>query len=138
MDAYTIIKYPLATEKVIRLMDSDNVLCFVVNKKANRKDIKDAVEKLFKVKVAEVNTLNVKGEIVKTDHDIVEFEYLIGKNDWLKLRGLFTFNDEELRYEINVYGKNAVKHDIICLSYDVYKMRKFKVIGNIEDNKELI
>jgi len=62
MDAFTIIKYPLATEKVIRLMDSDNVLCFVVHKKASKKDIKNAVEKLFKVKVAGVNTLNVKGE----------------------------------------------------------------------------
>ena len=29
MDAFTTIKHPLATEKVIRLMDSDNVLCFV-------------------------------------------------------------------------------------------------------------
>lgn len=61
MDAFTIIKHPLATEKVIRLMDSDNVLCFVVDKKADKTKIKNAVEKLFKVKVVNVNTLNVKG-----------------------------------------------------------------------------
>ncbi len=61
MDEFTTIKYPLATEKVIRLMDSDNVLCFVVDKKANKTEIKNAVEKMFKVKVVDVNTHNMKG-----------------------------------------------------------------------------
>lgn len=51
-----VIKYPLSTEKSIRLMESENKLIFVVNRKANKKDIKDALEQLFKVKVDKVNT----------------------------------------------------------------------------------
>jgi len=56
MDEYNIIKYPLSTEKSIRLMESENKLIFVVNKKATKKEIKQAIEKMFKVTVAEVNT----------------------------------------------------------------------------------
>ena len=63
MDAHITIKYPLATEKSIRLMESENKLVFVVNKKATKPDIKKAVEELFKAKVIAVNTLNsVTGE----------------------------------------------------------------------------
>ncbi len=56
-DPYDVIKYPLSTEKAVRLMESENKLLFVVNRKANKKDIKNAIEKLFKVKVLDVNTL---------------------------------------------------------------------------------
>lgn len=57
MDMYDIIKNPLSTEKAIRLMESENKLLFVVDRKANKKDIKEAIEKMFKVKVEKVNTL---------------------------------------------------------------------------------
>ena len=58
-----IIKYPLATEKSIRLMESENKIVFVVERKANKQDIKVAVEQLFKVKVDNVNTLlSAKGK----------------------------------------------------------------------------
>ena len=56
MDPYDVIKYPLSTEKSIRLMESENKLIFVVDKKANKKDIKDAIEKAFKAKVVNVKT----------------------------------------------------------------------------------
>lgn len=56
MDPYTIIKYPLSTEKSIRLMEAENKLIFVVDKKATKQDIKAAIESVFKVKVAKVNT----------------------------------------------------------------------------------
>ena len=63
MDPYNIIKYPLSTEKSIRLMESENKLIFVVNKKATKKEIKKAIEELFKVEVDYVNTLvNPEGE----------------------------------------------------------------------------
>jgi len=52
-----IIKYPLITEKAVKLMESENKLLFVVDLKADKKEIKENVEKLFKVKVAKVNTL---------------------------------------------------------------------------------
>jgi large subunit ribosomal protein L23 len=58
-----IIKYPLATEKSIRLMESENKLVFVVDKKSTKPEIKKAIETMFKAKVTRVNTLNsVKGE----------------------------------------------------------------------------
>jgi len=53
----SIVKYPLATEKSIRHMESENKLIFVVDEKANKPKIKDAIEKLFNVKVVKVNTL---------------------------------------------------------------------------------
>ena len=63
MDAYNIIKYPLSTEKSIRLMESENKLIFVVDNKATKKEIKKAIENMFKVEVEDVNTLvNVDGE----------------------------------------------------------------------------
>jgi large subunit ribosomal protein L23Ae len=51
-----IIKYPLSTEKSIRLMESDNVLVFIVDIKANKKEIKEAIESTYDVKVEKVNT----------------------------------------------------------------------------------
>ena len=63
MEAYEIIKYPLATEKSIRLMESENKLVFVVDRRASKPEIKKAVEELFKAKVTAVNTFNsIKGE----------------------------------------------------------------------------
>lgn len=62
-EAYEIVKYPLATEKAIRLMESENKLLFVVDKRANKDEIKKAVEELFKAKVVSVNTLHsVRGQ----------------------------------------------------------------------------
>jgi len=63
MEEYNIIKYPLSTEKSIRLMESENKLIFVVDNKSTKKEIKNAIEKMFKVEVANVNTfVNVSGE----------------------------------------------------------------------------
>lgn len=56
-DAFTIIKYPLSTEKSIRLMEAENKMIFVVDNKATKTDIKKAAEELLKVKVVSVNTL---------------------------------------------------------------------------------
>lgn len=47
---------PLSTEKSIRLMESENKLVFLVDKKATKSAIKDELELLFKVKVKSVNT----------------------------------------------------------------------------------
>ncbi len=52
-----MIVYPLSTEKSIRLLESENKLVFVVKHEVTKRDVKDAVEKLFKVKVIKVTTL---------------------------------------------------------------------------------
>jgi len=51
-----IIKYPLSTEKTIRLMESDNVLVFIVDIASTKPEIKKAIEDLYGVKVVRVNT----------------------------------------------------------------------------------
>jgi large subunit ribosomal protein L23 len=63
MQADKVIKYPLSTEKSIRLMESENKLIFVVDKKATKMDVKKAIEEVFKVKVVGVNVfISPKGE----------------------------------------------------------------------------
>jgi len=57
-----IIKYPLSTEKSIRLMESENKLVFIVDKKAKKKEIKDEIEKIYNVKIMDVKTfVDTKG-----------------------------------------------------------------------------
>jgi large subunit ribosomal protein L23 len=56
-DPYTIIKHPITTEKAVRLMESQNKLTFITLHGATKKDIKDAVENIFKVKIMKVHTL---------------------------------------------------------------------------------
>jgi ribosomal protein L23 len=55
-----IIKYPISTEKAVRLMDSANEIVFAVDLKANKIQIKKEVEKVFKVKVEKVRTTSSK------------------------------------------------------------------------------
>lgn len=56
MDTGIVIKHPLSTEKSIRLMESDNKLLFEVAKDATKRDIRQAIEKMFKVKAMSVAT----------------------------------------------------------------------------------
>lgn len=56
MESYKVIKYPLSTEKSIRLMEAENKLIFIVDKKADKREIKKAIESMFKVKITKVNT----------------------------------------------------------------------------------
>ena len=50
------IKYPLSTEKSLRLMESENKLIFAVEKKATKSDIKKALEEMYKIKIVRVTT----------------------------------------------------------------------------------
>ncbi len=54
-----IIKKPVSTEKARNIMEN-NEYVFIVDKRANKIQIREAVEKLFNVKVESVNTLNIK------------------------------------------------------------------------------
>jgi len=63
MDPQKIILYPMMTEVASRLIETENKLVFVANIKANKNDIKRAVEELYQVKVKDVNvTVTRKGE----------------------------------------------------------------------------
>ena len=63
MNIYDILLRPLITEKSNLIKDSLNKVSFIVARAANKKQIKDAVEALFKVKVAGVHTAVVRGKM---------------------------------------------------------------------------
>lgn len=58
-DPRDIIKRPIITEKSSDLIASDNKYTFVVDKKANKTEVKYAVKQLFNVEVEKVNIINV-------------------------------------------------------------------------------
>jgi large subunit ribosomal protein L23 len=57
MDITEIINFPLMTESASLMVEKDNKLIFVVNRNADKADIKRAVEVLYAVKVKKVNLL---------------------------------------------------------------------------------
>lgn len=63
MNANQIIRRPLVTEKSTLLRESGNLIVFEVDPRANKLEVKAAVEKLFKVKVEEVRLLNILGKV---------------------------------------------------------------------------
>lgn len=60
-DPHDIIIRPIVTEASMDAM-ADKKYTFVVDKKSNKTEIKNAVEKVFGVKVASVNTMNMLGK----------------------------------------------------------------------------
>ena len=58
---YDVIVSPVITEKATRILENNQVI-FKVSKNATKREIKNAIEALFKVKVDRVNTINIKGK----------------------------------------------------------------------------
>ena len=77
-EPHQIIKRPLITEKSTRQKEVGNQIVFVVDPKANKVQIRQAVEKLFKVKVLSVRTMNVTGKKKRLG------KFLGRKSDWKK------------------------------------------------------
>ncbi len=63
ISVYDVIKKPLVTEKGVTKKDSERTLCFEVDVDANKTQIRQAVETLFKVKVADVRTSTTAGKL---------------------------------------------------------------------------
>jgi large subunit ribosomal protein L23 len=57
MDEYSVVKYPVTTEKAVRLMQTENKLVFIVDRKSTKSQIKQALEKMLTIKIDKVNTL---------------------------------------------------------------------------------
>ena len=75
---YQIIKRPLITEKTNIQKEVSNQLTFEVDRRANRVEIRKAVETIFKVNVAGVRTMQVKGKVKQRGR-------IVGKRrDWKK------------------------------------------------------
>jgi len=73
-----VIRRPLITEKSTELRDERNIIAFEVAKKANKIDVKRAVEAQFKVKVAEVRIALVHGKVRR------QGKYAGQRPDWKK------------------------------------------------------
>ena len=61
-DPYKIILRPVITEKTSLLKEKNREVCFEVDSRANKIEIKEAAEKLFKVKVDRVRIVKKKGK----------------------------------------------------------------------------
>jgi len=62
VNRFEIIKRPLDTEKLDPMRDRENKFAFEIDLKANKTEVKQAVEQLFKVKVLDVKTSIVRGK----------------------------------------------------------------------------
>jgi large subunit ribosomal protein L23 len=60
---YEVLKLPVITEKSTHVKENLRTLTFKVARDANKQEIRDAVEKIFKVKVESVRTANFHGKI---------------------------------------------------------------------------
>ncbi|HYM62430.1 MAG TPA: 50S ribosomal protein L23 [Thermoanaerobaculia bacterium] len=79
MKSNEIIRRPLVTEKSTAMRDAGaNVIAFEVDVKANKIQVKAAVEELFKVKVAEVRVFNVRGKVKRLGRNVGK------RRDWRK------------------------------------------------------
>lgn len=75
---YDIIKRPIITEKTNIQKDEHNQVTFEVDPRANRIEIRRAVEQIFKVKVDDIRTISVTGKIKRRGR-------ILGKRrDWKK------------------------------------------------------
>jgi len=63
MTHYDVIKRPIITEKAVGKKEGESTICFEVASLANKTQIRQAVEKLFKVKVEEVRTVSQTGKL---------------------------------------------------------------------------
>ena len=78
MSQYDIIRRPLITEKTSIQKETANQLTFEVDRRANRIEIRRAIERIFNVRVATVRTMQVKGKVKQRGR-------IVGKRrDWKK------------------------------------------------------
>jgi large subunit ribosomal protein L23 len=86
-EVHDIVISPLVTEKSTNQREGQNQYSFKVNNRANKIEIKEAVERLFKVKVTEVRTATIRGKVKRLGRRF-------GKRpDWKK--AIVTVKDED-------------------------------------------
>ena len=93
---YNVIKRPIITEKGLTLKEKDRTLCFEVDDQASKRQIQEAVEQLFKVKVQQVRTMTVPGKMRRRG------KYTGYRSDWKK--AYVTLREGEKMIE---YGENV-------------------------------
>jgi large subunit ribosomal protein L23 len=78
MDFYRIIRKPLITEKGTKQKEQANQYAFEIDRTANKVMVRNAVEKIFKVKVLNVAVMNMKGKRRRVGKNLGK------KADWKK------------------------------------------------------
>ncbi len=78
MTIHDVLVRPLVTEKGLTKKEEERTLCFQVSADANKIQVKQAVEKLFSVKVEEVRTANFEGKLRRRG------KFAAYKSDWKK------------------------------------------------------
>ncbi len=78
MNIHSVLVKPLVTEKGMTKREDERTLCFEVAKDANKIQVRQAVEKLFGVKVQEVRTATFDGKLRRRG------KFTGYKSDWKK------------------------------------------------------
>ena len=65
IEIYDVLKRPLVSESTMGHLDRSNTYVFEVHRQANKVQIRNAVERLFSVKVEKVNTCRVRGKPIR-------------------------------------------------------------------------
>ena len=73
-----VIRRPVVTEKGVGKKETEQTLCFEVHPEANKTQVKQAVEKLFKVKVDDVRTATFEGKMRRRG------KFMGYRSDWKK------------------------------------------------------
>ena len=83
-DCFQVIKYPLTTESAMKKIEDNNTLVFIVDLKANKRQIKDAVTQMYEIQCQKINTLirpdGQKKAYVRltTDYDALDVANRVG------------------------------------------------------------
>jgi large subunit ribosomal protein L23 len=72
VNPYSVLQKPLLSEKSNRGRENENKYTFLVATKASKNDVKNAVEKVFNVKVEGVTTLIVRGKVKRRGNNIAK------------------------------------------------------------------
>ncbi|KAH7416553.1 hypothetical protein KP509_14G096300 [Ceratopteris richardii] len=84
LDHYEVLKYPLTTESAMKKIEDNNTLVFIVDLRADKKKIKDAVKKMYDIQTKKINTLiTPKGQKkayvrLTSDYDALDVANKIG------------------------------------------------------------
>ena len=92
-DPRDLILEPVVSEKSYDLIEDNNTYTFVVDRRTNKTEIKQAIEAIFSVKVVKVNTINRQGKVKRTG-------WKLGKRPDTK-RALVTLAEGE---QIDIFG----------------------------------
>jgi large subunit ribosomal protein L23 len=85
MEAHSVVKYPMMTERSVNMIENENKLVFIVDRRATKHDIANAIKELYEVEAETVNTLITrKGE----------------KKAFIKLRDEYDASDVAIRLGI--------------------------------------